>query len=64
MNARDNKQNQLSISQYEESRVKEGKKKLLSHFPIPVLLIFLIPVAILLVTFLSYLFFIRKISAP
>jgi ABC-type multidrug transport system permease subunit len=54
---------QLSLSQYEESRAKEAKKKLFPNFPLPVLFLFLIPIIILLITFLSYIFYIKSISS-
>ena len=57
------KRDQLSLSQYEELRAKQGKKKLIPNFPIPVLLIFTIPLAIFIALFLGYIFYIRGTAA-
>ena len=57
------KRKQLSLSQYEELKTKQGKKKLIPDFPKPILLIFSIPIVIFITLLLGYIFYIRNISA-
>lgn len=57
------KREQLSLSEYEELRAKQGKKKPGPEFPKSVLLLFSIPIIIFVGIFLGYIFYIRSISA-
>lgn len=57
------KREQLSLSQYEELKAKQGKKKPGPEFSKAVLLLFSLPIVIFIGIFLGYIFYIRSISA-
>lgn len=57
------KREQLSLTQYEELKAKQGKKKPGPEFSKAVLFLFSLPMVIFIGIFLGYIFYIRSISA-
>ena len=58
------KNEQLSLSEYQDLQAKQGKKKKLIDLPWPVKLIFIVPLIFFVILLLGYLFYIRGISRP
>ena len=56
------KNEQLSLSQYQDLKEKKGKRKKWIDLPWPVKLIFAVPLLFFVVLLLSYIFYIRRFA--
>jgi hypothetical protein len=57
-----NKNEQISLSQYQELKAKKGKHKKLLDLPLPVKLIFTVPLIFFIILILGYVFYVRNIG--